>query len=249
MSVCGVIPAAGRGSRLGLDLPKLLVPITDDLTIWDVLKSKMLAVCDHLVVVMSPWGEPFLQEALHADPDRSRISVAIQPEPIGMGDAVMQGRAAWSAFDDLCVIWGDQVHVSMDTLRRGIALQQSLTAPAFTLPVVKMDQPYVEYVFDADDRLTEVLQTREGAVCSPGGLGDVGTFLLTSRGLEQAWAEFAARTPRGALTGELNFLPFLPFLERSGWRCGKFLVADANEAKGINTQDDLAFFRRLYRVG
>src|SRR5690348_15615399 len=42
MRRCAVIPAAGRGSRLGLDRPKLFAGLGDGLTIWDVLKQKAL---------------------------------------------------------------------------------------------------------------------------------------------------------------------------------------------------------------
>jgi len=247
MSICGVIPAAGRGSRLGFDKPKLLIPITDTLTVWGLLKPKLLDCCDHIVVIMSPWGEPFLQEVLRNDPDRSRISVALQKTPVGMGDAVMQGCDVWRRFDDLCVIWGDQVHVSKDTLARSIAAQQSLSSPAFTLPLARMDKPYVEYRFDVDGRLMKILQSREGDVCAPGGWGDVGTFLLSVKGLEEAWEEYERNTQRGSLTGEINFLPFLVHLGQKGWNCTQVVIPDADEAKGINTREDLNYFHCLYK--
>ena len=46
-----VIPAAGRGTRLGLDRPKILAPLNDDETIWSVLRDKLLAVVDRVHVV------------------------------------------------------------------------------------------------------------------------------------------------------------------------------------------------------
>ncbi len=54
MKTCAVIPAAGRGSRLGLDLPKLLVRLTDNETVWSVLKRKLRPYVDHIHVVLSP---------------------------------------------------------------------------------------------------------------------------------------------------------------------------------------------------
>jgi bifunctional UDP-N-acetylglucosamine pyrophosphorylase/glucosamine-1-phosphate N-acetyltransferase len=114
------------------------------------------------------------------------------------------------------------------------------------LPLVALDEPYVEYVFDASGRLDRVLQTREGDLCNPGGLGDVGSFLLSTAGLEKLWREYVSLVPGGAVTGELNFLPFLVFLTRRGWPVNRVSVADSTEARGINTPEDLAFFRRLY---
>src|SRR4029077_5900171 len=50
MNTCAVIPAAGRGTRLGIDLPKLLVPVTEADTIWSVLKDKIKRYVDHIHV-------------------------------------------------------------------------------------------------------------------------------------------------------------------------------------------------------
>ena len=114
------------------------------------------------------------------------------------------------------------------------------------LPVTRMASPYVEYVFDGP-RLTKVLQTREGDATTPKGFSDVGTFLLGTEGLKGAWDDYLARAPRGSGTGEINFLPFLPFLSARGWSVTPLDVADETEARGINTKEDLAFFQSLYK--
>jgi hypothetical protein len=162
-----------------------------------------------------------------------------------MGDAIFRGRPVWERADLLLVIWGDQVHVSAETLRAALALHGG-AARRLVLPVVALEEPYVEYRFSATGCLDAVLQTREGDVCRPGGFGDVGTFLLSTAGLPEAWAAYLAETTRGARTGEVNFLPFLVFLSRLGWEVIPHRVADPFEARGINTPADLEFFRRLY---
>ncbi|HEX4177789.1 MAG TPA: hypothetical protein VHY57_05100, partial [Rhizomicrobium sp.] len=172
------------------------------------------------------------------------VSVSIQPEPIGMGDAIFRGFDIWSRHDAVLVVWGDQVFVSADTLARAIA---ALGAPQkrAVLPVTRMAVPYVEYVFDGPI-LTRVLQTREGDTTAANGFSDVGTFLLATAGLKPAWEDYLKSAPRGHGTGETNFLPFLPFLSARGWTITPLEVADATEARGINTKDDLAFFQSLY---
>jgi bifunctional N-acetylglucosamine-1-phosphate-uridyltransferase/glucosamine-1-phosphate-acetyltransferase GlmU-like protein len=174
-------------------------------------------------------------------------SFSIQPEPIGMGDAIFRGFDVWSRHDAILVIWGDQLFVSSATLSRAVA---ALGKPRrhVVLPVTRMAQPYVEYVFAAA-QLAAVRQSREGDATTPNGFSDVGTFLLGTEGLAEAWGDFLAGAPAGARTGEINFLPFLPFLSSRGWRVTPLEVADATEARGINTPDDLAFFRKLYNKG
>jgi len=165
-----------------------------------------------------------------------------------MGDAVFCGYSAWSQADILLVVWGDQVHVSRGTLEAGIQLHQK--APMrIVLPLVSLPDPYVEYLFDEMGRLTTVRQTREGDRCQPGGLGDVGAFILSTRGLGDEWAKYLEITGRGTMTAEVNFLPFLVFLASRDWEVLHLRVADPLEAKGVNTPADLELFRALYAGG
>jgi bifunctional UDP-N-acetylglucosamine pyrophosphorylase/glucosamine-1-phosphate N-acetyltransferase len=236
MSICAVIPAAGRGTRLGTDLPKLFAPLSETQTVWSVLRGKLAPLVDHIHLVLSPDG------AAHAPAD---VSFSIQPEPIGMGDAIFRGVGVWSRYDTVLIVWGDQVFVSHDTLTRAIAALKP--GREVVLPVTRPQQPYVEHVFQGGHHMA-VRQSREGDVTTPHGYNDVGTFLLNTAGLEPAWSKFLAGEARGAGTGEINFLPFLPFLDSLGWRVTPLDVADPTEARGINTPEDLAFFRQLYKT-
>jgi bifunctional UDP-N-acetylglucosamine pyrophosphorylase / glucosamine-1-phosphate N-acetyltransferase len=239
MKVCAVIPAAGRGTRLGSDTPKILTPLTARETIWSILYAKLAPLVDHIHLVLSPDGAavfPLLPE---------QVSTSLQPAPIGMGDAIFRGFDVWSQYDAVLIVWGDQVFVSQDTLSRALAALAEPPQHA-VLPLTRMAVPYVEYVFDGP-RLTRVLQSREGDATTPNSFSDVGTFLLGTQDLQPAWEDYLASTLRGSGTGEINFLPFLPFLSARGWTVTPLTVSDATEARGINTQDDLAFFQSLYK--
>ena len=238
MKICAVIPAAGRGTRLGSDLPKILTPLTARDTIWSILHARLAPLVDHIHLVLSPDGAKQFP-ALPAN-----TSISIQPEPIGMGDAIFRGFDTWSRYDAVLIVWGDQVFVSEKTISRTIAALGPPQRHA-VLPVTHMAIPYVEYVFDGP-RLIKVLQTREGDATRAGGCSDVGTFLLATQGLKPAWDSYLNSASRGVGTGEINFLPFLPFLSAQGWTVTPLEVADATEARGINTKDDLAFFQSLY---
>src|SRR6185312_2454980 len=170
MSICAVIPAAGRATRLGAKGPKILTRLSPRDTIWSILYEKLSPLVDHIHLVLSPdAGMSF--PALPA-----KVSTSVQPAPIGMGDAIFQGYDIWSHHDAILVVWGDQVFVSTDTLRRSIA---ALREPRhhMVLPLTRMANPYVEYIFEGQ-RLARVLQVREGDTTAANGFSDVGTFLL-----------------------------------------------------------------------
>jgi bifunctional N-acetylglucosamine-1-phosphate-uridyltransferase/glucosamine-1-phosphate-acetyltransferase GlmU-like protein len=247
MRLCAVVPAAGRGTRLGGALPKLLAPLGGGATIWSVLSQKLLALADHICLVVSPAGLEPVREVVERGGLSERVSIIIQPAPIGMGDAIFRAVPIWSKAQAILVVWGDQVFVSDATLRRAWSLYRG-DSKTIALPLVAMPHPYVEYCFDASGRLNEIKQTREGDHCSASGYADLGTFVISVEGLAERWHTYLRAGAAGALTGEVNFLPFLPWLASHGWAVRRFTVADAREARGINTPDDLAFFRSLLHL-
>jgi bifunctional UDP-N-acetylglucosamine pyrophosphorylase/glucosamine-1-phosphate N-acetyltransferase len=242
--ICAVVPAAGRGSRLGLQGPKLLAPVGDGATIWSVLSQKLLAVADHINLIVSPDGFAPIDEAIDQLGQRGCVTMSVQPAPSGMGDAIFCGYPIWSASATILIVWGDQVFVSIETLRRTCALHRG--APRrLVIPVVRLAEPYVEYLFDREGRLTGVRQSREGDACAADGYGDIGTFALSTDGLRDAWDDYLCGASAGAATGESNFLPFMPYLATRGWDVERCEISDAREARGINTPADLAFFQSL----
>ncbi len=245
MNICAVIPAAGRGARLGLDRPKILAQLSLGETVWSVLRRKVLATADHIHVILSPEGEQLFRQAAADDLSGGRVSMSVQPAPVGMGDAIFCGYEVWRAAKTLLVIWGDQVFVSEKTLSEALKLHGA-SPETLVLPVVSLPAPYVEYVFDSDGRLTAVRQSREGDECRAGGWNDIGTFVLSAAGLKKAWECYLSTHAKGRETGEINFLPFLSFLSESRWRVRRLIVDDVREARGINTAADLRFFQDLY---
>jgi len=244
--ICAVIPAAGRGSRLGLEVPKILAPIGDDCTVWSHLRDSLAECAGHIHVVISPVFEGVVRTAVPAGP---RVSVGVQQQPLGMGDAIFGAAPVWKGFRHLLVVWGDQAGLSSETLRRAVELHERGSGPRCTLPVVEMPRPYVQYVFRGSS-LVEIRQAREGAAVDDRGFSDVGVFLLEVEGLEAAWQRYREIAAAGALTGEVNFLPFLVYLSQEcGWGFERVRVRDAAEARGINTPEDLKFFRELRAEG
>ena len=242
--IFAVVPAAGRGTRLGSDLPKLVTPIAEGVTIWTLLSRKLLKIVEHINIIVSPDGEPLIRTAIAQSNLTDRVSLSLQPEPLGMGDAIFCGFPVWSRARAILILWGDQVFVSEQTMRAACSLHDG-DARTLALPVVPLPEPYVEYVFADDGPLVSVRQSREGDRCEPNGYADVGTFVLSVAGLQTAWARFLATEAKGARTREINFLPFLAFLSSSGWNVKRLVVADPREAHGINTPDDLAYLRSV----
>jgi bifunctional UDP-N-acetylglucosamine pyrophosphorylase/glucosamine-1-phosphate N-acetyltransferase len=193
-------------------------------------------------LIVSPDGAGPVSAAVEREGLRDRVTLSLQPQPIGMGDAIFRGYPVWSQARTILIVWGDQVFVSINTLRTACELHRG-DDRTLVIPVVAMPEPYVEYLFHDSDRLLAVRQTREGESCAPGGYGDIGTFALSVAELRTSWLRYLNRAAVGGATREINFLTFLPWLSAHRWTVRRFTIADDREARGINTPQDLAFFQ------
>lgn len=245
-TLCAIVPAAGRGTRLGAEAPKVFVPLSSTAMIWNVLHDALAPLADKIVLVLSPEGRAYLEKnrAAFSVESFDKTEIALQPEPLGMGHAIFGTSNLWLDFDNLLIVWGDQVNISRKTLAACLALHATGIGPHLTLPVVRQTNPYVEYIFDGD-QLVKVRQSREGDACAPNGFSDVGVFLLSSgEALPAEWDRYRAATAGGSVTGEINFLPFLAHLSMvARWPVNRYETKDPAEAIGINTPEELALAR------
>lgn len=242
---CALVPAAGRGSRLGHGGPKILVPLGTGTTVWSHLHALLAPHVDHVHVVLSPEGRAAFVRALgdtRDARDAREVSTSVQETPTGMGDAIFGARDAFTAYDDVLIVWGDQAGLAEGTVRRTLAAHRAGAGPRLTIPLVTLSAPYVAYQVE-DGRLARVLESREGDDCGARGLSDVGVFCASTQGLAEAWDAYARSATLGRATGERSFLPFLPFLALRGFAFTAVDVRDPDEARGVNTAEDLAFFR------
>lgn len=234
--VTGVIPAAGRGTRLRSGAPKILYPVAGRVML-DWLLEKLLPVCSHVVVVVSPQAEPAVAAHL-ARRGGADVSLALQPEPVGMGDAVLRGLEQVQTAH-ACLVWGDQVALRPETIARTLLAHLQRPEARITLPLLRHKDPYIHFVRDAAGRLIGVLQKREGDAMPDVGESDAGLFVVTVHPVREALRTLAAEPGlRGALTGEINFLPIIPLLVRAGSDVLAIGGLEEQETQGVNTPED-----------
>jgi len=119
MSTALVILAAGKGTRMNSDLPKVLHPIAQAPMLEHAMRAGRALDPDRTVVVAGHEADLVRAATTEIDPD---AAVVLQEEQLGTGHAVLQARAALEGFQgDVVVLYGDTPFVSADTLERMIA--------------------------------------------------------------------------------------------------------------------------------
>ncbi|MFN7951216.1 MAG: HAD-IA family hydrolase [bacterium] len=233
-----IIPAAGRGSRLGLDRPKLLCPVLGR-TALDWLVDAIEPVASRFVFVVAPAARAEVEPIVRARLGEA-ARVVEQPSPIGMADAVIRAEPEVRTPGAL-VVWGDQVLVRERTLGACVGAHERRLGALLTLPTVMRDDPYIRFERDTQGRLLRVRQQREGDPMGAGpGESDCGVFAFDAAALFSVLRELGDPAARGSRTGELNLLPLLPRFERGAGSVLAVRLDDVTESFGINTADDLA---------
>ena len=129
-----VIPAAGRGTRFGYSLPKVLYPILEK-PILHHLVGLFQEYCNRFIVVASPEGAQKIQKELEKCCNSKDFGIVIQEEPKGMAHAVWQARDITKTPNTM-VIWGDQICLRDETISSTLAYHQSDSANVLTFPTV-----------------------------------------------------------------------------------------------------------------
>ncbi len=236
-----IVPAAGRGSRLGYDQPKILYPVAGR-TVLEHLTAALDPLCERMVFVVSPSGQTAIERALETHLP-GKWETAIQPEPIGMADAVARGVELVNTPHTI-VVWGDQAGLRAEAAALCAHVHET-AGKAATIPTVLRADPYVHFERNAAGRLTRILQAREGDPMPAQGESDTGLFCFKTEALRHALEALEDGWAIGARTGERNFLPAFAWMDRElgGVLCPGGIM-HTGDTIGLNSSADLLLLER-----
>ena len=123
MSTALIILAAGQGTRMNSDLPKVLHKIAGAPMLVHAIRSGEVLEPSRLVVVTGHGGEAVAAAATAYQP---MAEIAMQSEQKGTAHAVAQARSALDGFDgDAIVLYGDTPFIQPETLEKMQAARQA----------------------------------------------------------------------------------------------------------------------------
>jgi bifunctional UDP-N-acetylglucosamine pyrophosphorylase/glucosamine-1-phosphate N-acetyltransferase len=232
-----IVPAAGLGTRLGADRPKLLVPVAG-VPMIDRLLALFATHVDRAVVIVHPSFERDVRD--HLDRSAVPVTTIVQPSPTGMLDAILLAEpvAKSGAHDQVWISWCDQVGIHPDTLDRLATTTAEHAEAALVMPTVTRRDPYIHLQRDDAGRIVRILHRREGDAMPDHGESDMGLFALSRQSFIQFLPRYANDVTLGSATGERNFLPYIAWANRDH-EVVTFPAVDEMEAIGVNTPEEL----------
>ena len=228
--VAVVVLAAGQGSRMQSDLPKVLHRLGGVPLVGHALRAARALEPEQIVVVTGHGADAVSRAVARLDPEAATV---LQAEQLGTGHAVRQAMPSLEGFEGrVIVLYGDTPFIGQDTLEALVAHPADLVVLGF-----EAEEPgrYGRLVV-TDRGLERIVEfkdadaaTRRIALCNSGVMAlqaDLLRRLIVDLGNDNASGEY--------------YLTDLVALARAEGRRADVVLCDEAETLGINTRTELA---------
>lgn len=237
-----VIMAAGKGTRMGGDLPKVVHPVGGRPMVCAVVDACLAAGCGRVVVVVG-YKQELVREALQGYP---QVSFAVQDQQLGTGHAVLCAEAeVGGASQDVVVLAGDGPLIRAQTITMLLDRHRAARASA-TLATAVLDDPagYGRITRDGQGRFVAIVE-HKNATEAQRAIREVNPSYYCFR----AGDLFAAlrRVERNPLSGEYYITDVLALLLGEGKVVEVAPGVPPEDILSINTPAELAVVDRIYR--
>lgn len=237
-AIDAVVLAAGKGTRMKSDLPKVLHRLAGRPLLDHVLDTATVAGIDHTVVVVGHEAELVRRTC-----GRPGLDFALQQPQLGTGHAVQVAMPQVRPGGWCVVLAGDVPLLRVSTLKRLIDGARANGAAATVLTCVVDDAgAYGRIVKDPTGRVLRIVEARD-ATAAERAIGEynTGVFCYRTADLTEALAHLKTDNDQG----EYYLTDTVGYLVGTGRTVAAVQADDPDEAVGINTVDELAQAERL----
>ena len=232
MEIHSVILAAGQGTRMRSNLPKVMHPLLGRPLIWYSVESARQVSGTKPVVVVGH-GADEVRKALG-----DSVEFVCQDQQLGTGHALWQAEPALRDKKGLILVtYADMPLLTSETLKRLVEAQQSHTGP-FTLLTIEVDDPrgFGRVLRGPDGFVREVVEEAQ-ATLEQQRIKELnaGVYCFSSDWVWTALPQIPL-SPKG----EYYLTDLVGLAVRQGKAVKAITTDDPNEAIGINTRVHLA---------
>jgi bifunctional UDP-N-acetylglucosamine pyrophosphorylase/glucosamine-1-phosphate N-acetyltransferase len=240
VNVAAVILAAGKGTRMKSDLPKVLHPVAGRPMIRHILAAAAQLQPAKCVVVIGP--------------DMDAVATAVAPHPtvvqterLGTADAVRTAQAVLADFrkGTVLVLYGDTPLITADTLRR--MLDARAAGASVVVLGFRPDDPagYGRLLLDSAGALAAIVEDRDATGEQRAvGLCNGGVMAVDAAKL----FALIERVGKNNAKGEYYLTDIIGLAKADGLSC-TVVEADADEVMGVDSRAALACAEAIWQKG
>lgn len=241
-SLSAIILAAGKGTRMKSDLPKVVHPVGGRPMVCAVVDACLEAGVSRIVVVVG-YQQQLVRDALAG----TACEFAVQAEQLGTGHAVVCARTAFAGLfsGDTFVLAGDGPLIRPATLRTLLDRHRSTNAAA-SLATSVIDNPtgYGRIVRDSSGAFVGIVE-QKNATDEQRAIREVNPSYYLFRVADLF--ESLGSVTRNSLTGEYYITDVPALLLAGGKRVEVVPAVPAEDILSINTLEELATVDAIYR--
>ncbi|HWU34396.1 MAG TPA: bifunctional UDP-N-acetylglucosamine diphosphorylase/glucosamine-1-phosphate N-acetyltransferase GlmU [Methylovorus sp.] len=232
-----LILAAGKGTRMHSDLPKVLHPVAGKPMLAHVLDTAKQLSPSKILVVYGFGGDTVPSRFSHEN-----IQWVQQAEQLGTGHAVMQAMPFLDPEAKTLIMLGDVPLISVETCRQLLSSDSKLTLLTFA----KADPTgYGRIVRDAKGAVTAIVEHKD-ASDEQRQIQEINTGIMAVD--NQALSQWLQNLGNDNAQGEYYLTDIVGMASHQGIAVGGVLAPDEPEITGINSKSDLAAIERCYQL-
>jgi len=235
-----IILAAGKGTRMRSQLPKVLHPIGGKAMLQHVVDRCATVADEQIVVIYGHAGEQ-VQAAMQT-PLEKNLQWVEQTEQKGTGHAVAQAIALIGDDDYVIIANGDVPLIQTDTLK---ALANGLDHAELCVLTTVLDNPkgYGRIVREGG-QVTEIVEEKD-ASDDIRQIKEINTGFIAARG--QALKRWLQQLNPNNAQGEYYLTDCIGLAVAEGSRVKAVVCADSREVEGVNNHVQQARVERYYQ--
>lgn len=236
-NLAAVVLAAGKGTRMKSDLPKVLHPILGRPMINHLLDNLIALKIEKIVVVVGYKAELVQTELASYG---GKIEFVVQAEQLGTGHAVMMAEEMLSEFDgDILVLAGDVPFLSRETIAKLVEVHHREKAAATVLSAVPPDATgYGRVIREPGTDIVDCIVEHKDATDEQKKVGEInsGIFCFDNRYLFDSLREIKSDNSQK----EYYLTDIMAILNRRGMKAAVYKTDNADEVLGINSLEQMA---------
>ncbi|MBK0033033.1 bifunctional UDP-N-acetylglucosamine diphosphorylase/glucosamine-1-phosphate N-acetyltransferase GlmU [Erwinia sp. S43] len=233
-----VILAAGKGTRMYSDLPKVLHLLAGKPMVQHVIDAAKVLNAQQINLVYGHGGD-LLKSTL----DDASLNWVLQAEQLGTGHAMQQAAPHFADDEDILMLYGDVPLISVDTLRR---LQSAKPEGGIGLLTVILDNPtgYGRIIREGGN-VVGIIEQKDAA---PEQLliNEINTGILIANGADlKRWL---SKLTNNNAQGEYYITDIIALAHQEGRHIEAVHPARTTETDGVNNRLQLATLERVYQA-
>ena len=236
-TLSAVILAAGKGTRMYSDLPKVLHCVAGKPMVKHVIDTATALGAENVHLIYGHGGE-LMRERLANE----KVNWVFQNEQLGTAHAVQQAAPFFKDDENIVVLYGDAPLISVETLEKLIAAKPENGIALLTVNLanptgygrILRENGNVVAIVEQKDANAEQLKIQE-----------VNTGVMVSDGAN--FKKWLARVDNHNAQGEYYLTDLIALANQDGCQVMAVQAGDAIEVEGANNRLQLAALERYYQ--